>query len=81
MSRGQMEGGDCGGHLVDVFERCIPRQRYQAAVGHGADFREAGLSLLSWPSDGSLPTPLPEGAVGLLHAVGVPTGLCSAELT
>lgn len=27
------------------------------------------------------PHTLPEGAVGLLHAVGVPTGLCSAELT
>ena len=43
--------------------------------GHGADLQEAGLSLLSWPSDRSLPTPLPEGAVGLLHVVGVPNWL------
>lgn len=33
MSRGQMEGGDCGGRLVDVLERWVSLARCRAAVG------------------------------------------------
>lgn len=33
MSHGQMEGGDCGGRLVAVLERCVSLARCRAAVG------------------------------------------------
>lgn len=59
MSRGQMEGGDCGGHLVDVFERCIPRQRYQAAVDMGMGLTSGRRVCLCYPGPRTGPSPHP----------------------